>query len=125
MKNFQKNKEIKDFLQSKVFLIFLTITLFIFIWNIIGVIGKLRETSKNKKIAEDKITELTKEKERLNSDIQKLSTQKGVEESIRDKFGLAKQGEGVIIIVDDKNSSTNNTEVKSNGFFSFFKNLFK
>ncbi len=125
MKNFQKKREIKDYLQSKVFLVFLTIILLLFIWNIIGVIGKLRETSKNRKIAEDKITELTKEKERLNTDIQKLSTEKGVEENIRDKFGLAKQGEGVIIIVDDKNSPANNTENKSTGFLSFFKNLFK
>ena len=85
----------------------------------------MEETGKNRKIVEDKITELEKSKEKLNSDITKLKTEQGIEESIREKFGLAKEGENMILIIDDKNSSEIPKNTDSGGFFSFLKNLFK
>jgi hypothetical protein len=87
--------------------------------------NKTQETSKNRKILEDKIIELEKSKEKLNSDIIKLKTEKGVEENIREKFGLAKEGEDMILIIDDKNQRVDEAEPESSGFFSFFKNWFK
>ena len=125
MKNFQKKKEIRNFFQSKIFLIFLGIIFLVFFWNVIGIIGKMKETARNKKIVENKITELTKQKDKLTIDIQKLNTPKGVEENIRDKFGLAKEGEGMVVVVDDKAQLVVPDTSKSSGFFSFFTNLFK
>ena len=75
-----------------------------FVWGIIGFMGKMEVTRQNKKIAENKVAELQQEKIKLSSDIAKLKTEGGVEESIRLKFGLAKEGEGLIVVVDDKNS---------------------
>ena len=86
--------------------------------------SKMQITTENRKIAENKLADLQKEKEKLSSDISKLKTTSGVEESIRDKFGLAKDGEGLIIIVDDKNAVAAPKE-KKGGFFSFFANWFK
>ena len=72
----------------------------------------------------NKIAQLEQEKAKLSSDIAKLKTQTGVEESIRDKFGLVKEGEGVVMIIDDK-SEPKAVDKPAGGFFSFFKNLFK
>jgi cell division protein FtsB len=75
-------------------------------------------------VVENKVIELQKQKEKLSLDIEKLKTDEGVEESIRTKFGLAKEGEGEIVIVEDKNPSPP-VEKSDGGFFSFLKNLFK
>lgn len=125
MRNFQKKGKWQSMMQSKLFLIFLGIIIIIFFINMFRFVNKLEETSKNKQIIEDKIGELEQSKEKLNSEITKLQTEKGVEESIREKFGLAKEGENVIIVVDDKNKVEAEKKASSNGFFSFFINLFK
>lgn len=111
-------------MHSRPVLALLGILVFIFAWGVIGFTGKMRVTVENKKIAENKVAELEKEKEKLSSDIAKLKTEDGVEESIRAKFGLAKEGEGIIVVVEDKNPPPAPKQERG-GFFSFFRNLFK
>lgn len=125
MRSFQKNGRFKHIIQSKTSLIFLGIVIIVFIYSMFGFIGKMEETIKNRKIIEDKIAELEQSKEKFNTDINNLKTDKGVEESIRDKFGLAKEGENLIMITDDKNSPDTQKDTKNSGFFSFITNLFK
>ena len=124
MKSFQYKRGWKDILQSRPVLVFLGILVFIFAWSVFGFMGKMQITRENRKIAENKLIELKKEKEKLSSDIAKLKTDEGVEESIRAKFGLAKEGEGVIVIVEDPNPPEIPKQ-ESKGFWSFFTNLFK
>ena len=123
MRSFQKSGRLKRIIQSKTFLIFFGIVILAFIYSMFDFIGKMEETGKNRKIVEDKITELEKSKEKLNSDITKLKTEQGIEESIREKFGLAKEGENMILIIDDKNSSEIPKNTDSGGFFSWLKSL--
>ncbi len=85
----------------------------------------MKETEKNKQIVKEKLTSLEKSKEKLNADIAKLNTEGGVEARIREKFGLAKEGEGMILIVEEE--KPNNTEEKEhqNSFLYFFSKWFK
>ena len=112
-------------MQSKPILIFLGVVVLVFAWSVFGLVSRMQETMRNKKVVQDKIENLQKEKEKLISDINKLETDKGMEENIREKFGLAKDGEGMVVVVDDKNTPQNDAENKTNGFLSFFKNWFK
>ncbi len=112
-------------MQSKPVLIFIGIVILVFIWNLFGFLNKMQDTARNKKIAEDKVAELEKAKAKLTSDIDKLNTNAGVEESIREKFGLAKEGEGLIVIVDEKAPPAVEANAGGSGFFGWFKNLFK
>jgi len=125
MRGFQKGGRLKHIMQSKFSLMLLGMIILAFFFSMFGFLGKMEETSKNRKIIEDKIAELEKSKEKLNSDISKLNTEKGIEENIRDKFGLAKEGENMIMVIDDKNSTGTQQQTDSGGFFSFLKNLFK
>ena len=102
----------------------LFIILIFFVWGVYGFMVKMRETQKNKKESEAKVTQLEKSQAKLSTDINKLQTPGGIEEDIRDKFGLAKEGEGMIVVVEDKNSPAIPAENKG-GFFSFFMNWFK
>ena len=125
MRNFQKGGKLKHLTESKLFLVFLGILILVFVYSIFGFMNKMEETGKNNKIVQDKIAELEKSKGKLDSDINKLKTDKGIEENIREKFGLAKEGENMILVVDDKNSTEASQKTDSGGFFSWLENLFQ
>jgi hypothetical protein len=125
MKKFQSKKRYKKIIQSKPVLIILGISLIFFIWNIIKLTEKAIETKKNRDIARNKIIELQKQKSELELKIQKFNTEKGLEENIREKFGFAREGEGMILVIDDQNKSNNTETENKNSFFNFLKNLFK
>ena len=125
MRNFQRKRGWRNILQAKPVLVFLGIGVLFFAWNIIGFVGKMEITKENKKMAEDKVAELEREKEKLSSDIAKLKTAEGMEESIREKFGLAKEGENLIIVVEDEKNSGLNEKTKPNWVTSFFHDWFK
>lgn len=125
MKNYQGKKQNKNFFKSKFVLIFLLIILIIFISNVIKLAIKAIDTKEKKELAYNRIIELKKQKEKLEYDLQKLNTEKGIEENIREKFGLGKEGEGMIVLVEEENLSELNINKNKNNFFYFLKNLFK
>jgi len=126
MQNFKTQKsKVRKILESKLMLVLLFVALLFFAWNVADFISKSRETSLNRKIAEEKVMELQGKKEKLSTDINRLQTKDGIESSIREKFGLAKEGENVIVIIDDKNKQETEVEEKDSGFWYFLKNWFK
>lgn len=124
MRNFQEKKNFRKIMHSKIVLIILGVLVLLFIYNVIKLANKAVDTKRNREIAEKKIAELQIQKEELTKEIEKLSTEKGIEEDIREKFGLGKEGEGMIVIVDDESKNNNLSEEKSGGFFIFLKKLF-
>jgi cell division protein FtsL len=124
MKNFQQKRILQRVIHSWPVLIFLSFLVLFFAWGMIGFIGKMMETRENRQIIESKVKELQQDKEKLTSDMVKLSTEEGREESIREKFGLAKEGEGMIVIIEDKDSVLVEDD-KGGGFFDFLRNWFK
>ena len=121
MKSFQQKRGFRNIIHSRPILALLGILVLIFAWSMIGFMNKMQMTIENRKIAEDKVAQLEEKKEKLSYDITRLKTDQGVEESIREKFGLAKEGEGLIIIIEYKNKPA--VKVASpKGFFSFLKN---
>jgi cell division protein FtsB len=123
MRNFQQKGRWRNIMQSKIVLILLGIVILIFAWNVLSFWNKMRETEKNKEIVEEKIALLKQQKENYSSEIENLKTDKGKEKFFRESLGLAKDGEGLIIVVEDKNPPV--APASSSGFWSFLKNLFK
>jgi len=112
-------------MQSKPVLFILGVGILIFAWSVLGFWSKMQDTAKNKKIIEDKITALEQQKQKLSSDINNLNTDEGKEKIFRENFGLVKEGENEIVIVNDKNTIATPVQASSSGFFGFLKNLFK
>ena len=123
MRSFQEKKRWRNLAQSWPALALLCVLALFFAWSVFGFWGKMEGTKKNRQLAEEKVAELEDKKARLSADIEKLSTEEGIEENIREKFGLAREGEGVIIIADDEKEAKE--EAKSGGFFNWLKNLFR
>ena len=84
----------------------------------------MQETVKNKKIVEDKVALLKQQKENISSEINSLNTVEGKEKFFRENLGLAKEGEDMTIIVEEK-KLPEVSKPASSGFWSFFINLFK
>ena len=128
MRNFQQKRGWRNIAESWPVLALLGALVLFFSYEIIGFVGKMEVTRSNRERAEYKVAELKKEKEKLSSDIAKLKTEQGIEESIREKFGLAREGEGLIIVVEDRKQTVPETAAPS-GFFSWlgswFGNLFR
>ena len=122
MRNFRQKGGLRNILQSRPVLILLGLVFLFSLWGLIGFVGKLGATRENRKVAENRVEELKQEQERLSADIAKLETDSGVEESIRTKFGLAKEGENVIVVVEDQNPPEVDQEQSKGGFWSFFTN---
>jgi len=124
MRNFQQKRGWREIIESWPVIIFLGILLSFFTWGVVGFMGKMSATQENRKIAETKLVELEGKKARLTSEIAKLETDSGVEENIREKFGLGKEGEGLIVVVEDKNK-VEVKEEKKGWFSSLWDKLFK
>ena len=125
MRSFQKHGKLQYLMQTKTFLVFFGLVILFFIYSMFGFLGKMQETKRNRQNIEDKIVELEKSKQKFNADISNLKTDKGIEENIRDKFGLVKEGENMILIIEDKNKIEPEKTANSQGLFSFITDLFK
>ena len=112
-------------MQSRPVLVLLGAIILIFAWSVLGFWNKMEETGKNKQAVENKVAELKEQKEKLLADINSLQTEEGKEKFFRENYGLAKEGENVIVVVEDKTPPAPPKTSFSDGFFSFFKNLFK
>lgn len=124
MRNFQQQRGWKNIVQSKPFLILFGAVILVFSWNVFGFWNKMQETARNKKIVEDKVTALLKQKENISSEINSLNTAEGKEKFFRENLGLAKEGEDTIVVVEEK-KSPEVPKPEPSGFFSFLKNWFK
>ena len=124
MKNYQKKTNFKHFLQSWPMLFILAFLCIFIASGVVGLLGGFRDTLKNKKIAEEKMMELEARKVRLVKDLANLETDEGKEKIFRENYGLAKEGEEVIIVVDEKIPPEALDDKKGKGFFGFL-NIFK
>jgi hypothetical protein len=94
MNSFQdKKSDWRKLLESWPSLVILSLLLVFFAINIILFLGKMIEARKSRDIAENKVAELLDKKDQLHTEINTLNTDKGKESLIREKFGLAREGE--------------------------------
>lgn len=124
MRNFQEKRGWRNIVQSKPFLMLFGIIILFFSWNVFTFWNKMQETVKNKKIIEDRIALLEKQKENISSEIDSLNTNEGKEKYFREDLGLAKEGENMTVVVEEKNPPK--VPIKdSSSFWSFLMGWFK
>ena len=97
--NRQKNR-LRALLYSKVGIVIIGILLFVAFDATWGVYGKYKETQENREIVSRELKELKGRGETIRQDIARMETPRGIEEEIRDQFGLVKEHESVIVVVE-------------------------
>lgn len=133
MAQFGKKKKIQAFLHSRLFLLVFLAVIVLLGSRIYGLYRKDREVSISKAIAAKEVEVLQTKQTELETEINDLGTDRGLEEAIREKFRVTKEGENLIVIPATSTPSQTAAAVdaaqpvptKSSGFFSFFKDWFK
>ena len=92
----------------------------------VDLVKKERETSLKKSQILEEIETLHKRENILNADISKLETDEGIEETIRDKYQLAKPNEKMVVIVDQNKDDKpiDDSPVSEHSFFGWLKKIF-
>lgn len=88
-------------------------------------------TYKKSKIAQEKtryveehLRDLNQQEDSLRASLHDMNTPFGIEKSLREKFGIIKQGETAVIILDPLPQEEEEEQREKQGIFGFFKNLF-
>ncbi len=119
----KKNKN--SFWHSPLVLFLLLCILILFSYSMLGLSSKERETARKKDLILSNIETLRNREKSLNTDIGKLKTEEGVEETIRDKYQVVKPDEKMVTIVDEEKVESPITEVESkHGFVEWVKSIF-
>lgn len=126
MFEFKKKNEYR-FWHSPLALFLLFCFLIVFIYNVVGLMQKDRETNMKKSLVLDEIDSLSKREASLSLDIKKLETEEGIEDLIREKYQVVKEGEKMVVIVDEeeKKVETVTEDNAKHGFVEWLKNIFK
>jgi len=115
----RKRKKIGRFVLG-IFLVLLIAWVFEGVW---GQYKKNRLVNEAHTEAQEELTALLERKHELKEDLDRLGSERGIEEELRTKFHIAKPGEKTVIIVDSKEE---NIQEKEDGvWWSFFTNLFE
>jgi cell division protein FtsB len=125
MLSFHEKKRIKLFLLSKLVLLALaalTVLLSMATWD---VYQKFSETAVKREQRETALAELKVREAALRSELARLETTQGLEANIRSKFDVAREGEGVIIVVDPKAENQQASVAEKQGWLGRFLGLFK
>ena len=125
MLEFQEKRKIKSFLSSKITLVVLIIVIGFFfnaVWNLY----QKQDITKDNLSKSAAIYENLRSREKMLSlEVEKLKTTEGKEEEIREKYGLVKPGEEVIVVVDKDESAQNISVHSENSFWDKVKSWFK
>ena len=84
--------------------------------NMVTLIRKNNYTKLLKEQSSRELQELQTRQQRLESDIASLKSERGQEEIIRENFQVTKEGEGVVVIIDDT-QKPEELEKKEKSFF--------
>ena len=92
--------------------------------SIVKMGSKLITLYENKKAVDEKLENLELQKNNLAGSIESLSTESGIEETLRDKYFVAKEGESIVVVVEEDPIVQ---EEKEGGleFFRKFLEIFK
>ena len=102
MREFERKKKIYRIFYSKVTLLILLILLAISIKSTWNIYKKYKESKEYIQHSRQELTLVTERQKELESKVEELHTEKGIEKEIRTNFNVAKEGEQVIIIVPDE-----------------------
>jgi len=92
---------------------------------ILGLYEKEQSTNETLEIVNDEFIRIQDRKEFLEAKLKLLATPKGIEMEIRDMFNVAKEGEKVMVVVDDVSKDDLDGTTEKVGLWQKIKNIFK
>lgn len=124
MLEFQEKRKLKNLLYSKITLVVL-IVFIVFLLNAVWGVYKKQDLAKeNMTKTAATFDGLHAREKMLSSEIERLKTENGTEAEIREKYGLVKPGEEVIVVTDNDTATDSTTTSADTGFWQGILNWF-
>ena len=117
MLNLKEKRIVSKIIYSKITLGILIVLLLIVARGVWRVYGEAKMTEKNEYTAQQELKELEERKKRIGMEIDKLNSVSGIEKEIRNKFSVVKEGEEMVMILDEKNTNYKE-DLKKDTFWS-------
>jgi cell division protein FtsB len=124
MVKFKKTNNYK-FWHSPIALIVLFAMVVFFSYNIAGLAKKSRDTNETRNLILKEIKYLKDKSESLNLEISELETDLGKEEELRRKLPVTKEGEKMVIILDEEPTLEVEAKEEEESRWSRFLEIFK
>ena len=97
---FRDKQKAREFLYSKLTIAVILFFVVMLIPGVYSIYVKLGESEKDRTAAERDLADLEEREQMLTQKVEQGKTERGLEEQIREKFNVAKEGESVIVLVD-------------------------
>ncbi len=123
MLDFQQKRKVRSVLYHRTTLIILAILVLVTMRSAWIVYQKKRESEEQKSISEHTVRELTVRDKELQSQIERIQTDAGIEAEIRSKFNVAKDKENIVVLLDDT-ATTTATSTSKAGFWHSILHFF-
>jgi cell division protein FtsB len=117
MREFKQKQKIKNRIYSKYTIAFLFLVLALLVNGTWGIFSKMRESKGKLEASQGRYESVKKRHEALDSQIKHLGTETGLEEEIRTRYNLSREGENVIVLVDNKEDVDDSDADKDKGGF--------
>jgi cell division protein FtsB len=125
MREFQDRRRIRRFLHSRYAIGVLLIVLALSVNALWGIYEKYQKSEELERRMTANLDELQARKQRLEGLNASLGTAEGKEREIRDRFGVIREGEKTIILIDDKEGSGTVRTLSDPGLWERFLDLFR
>jgi len=125
MLEFQEKRRFRKILYSKITLVILIILIAVALNAVWRIYKKQHITKINLLKTATVYEELQTREKMLSSEIERLKTEAGKEEEIREKYGLVKPGEEVIVVINEGVNYHLDQNKNQNSFWEKVKDWFK
>lgn len=122
MLDFQQKRKLRAVLYSRVTLFILGVLVLVSLRAVWTAHSKLRESEDLRDNVSNRVSALVERDTELRNQINRLQTPQGVEAEIRSKLSVSKEGENVVVIVEDDSVIEEKTDKR--GFWSTFFGFF-
>ncbi len=121
---FSQKRQIRKVMYSRITLFVLFIIVLLLAHAAYSIYGKEQLSAANYAEVKKEYDDLKSRQTVLQSQVDKLNTESGMEEEIRDKFSVAKPGETVVVLVDGTDTAVASSKANK-GLWQRFLDLFK
>ena len=125
MIGFREKRKLKHLLYSKAALGFILVIVALLVGSVFDVYKKEKNTRVIKNRQEQELLELKDREVALKAEIDRLNSGIGIEDEIRGKFNVGREGEGVAIITDAVDSESELKKDENRGFWNTVFGIFK
>jgi len=102
MKELQERRRFRNYIYSKVTVVILLLLVLFVGRSVWGVYQKNKIASYHYNQSQENLEELRARQVEISSSVERLSSERGIEEEIRRTLPVAREGEGVIVILDQE-----------------------